>query len=217
MVLRNINVHYYYKAYLNRYYRGADKSLARPGKKQARRHVRDARDFNNIETRAVIKSPPTPLRGKTTKEIHAILTETLACFFPGRAKDLSAPPVEGVRGQRHAPAALYPLEIPAAHCTRTSSRYFTHFRSEYSRHPILELPGDIRTSPHVAGHVSRPCKTRHKTIVLTVLILTFVHVESKRENKRLMVDWNLICSRFLRECNDLCHSQIPEFALFSEV
>ena len=36
-------------------YRGADKSLARPGSKQARKHVRDARDFNNIETRAVIK------------------------------------------------------------------------------------------------------------------------------------------------------------------
>ena len=34
---------------------GADKSLARPGRKQARKHVRDARDFNNIETRAVIK------------------------------------------------------------------------------------------------------------------------------------------------------------------
>ena len=35
--------------------RGADKSLARPGRKQARKHVSDARDFNNIETRAVIK------------------------------------------------------------------------------------------------------------------------------------------------------------------
>jgi len=70
-------------------YRGADKSLARPGRKQAQKHVRDARDFNNIETRAVIKSPP--LQGKAPKEIHAILTETLACFIPGRAKDLSAP------------------------------------------------------------------------------------------------------------------------------
>jgi len=36
-------------------YRGADKSLARPGRKRARKHVRDARDFNNIETRVVIK------------------------------------------------------------------------------------------------------------------------------------------------------------------
>jgi len=70
-------------------YRGADKSLARPGRKQARKHVRDARDFNNIETRAVIKF--IFLQGKASKEIHAILTETLACFLPGRAKDLSAP------------------------------------------------------------------------------------------------------------------------------
>jgi hypothetical protein len=36
-------------------YRGADTSLARPGRKQARKHVMDARDFNNIETRALIK------------------------------------------------------------------------------------------------------------------------------------------------------------------
>ena len=48
-------------------YRGADKSLcragkkqagkslSRAGKKQARNNVRDARDFNNIETRAVVK------------------------------------------------------------------------------------------------------------------------------------------------------------------
>jgi len=31
------------------------------------------------------------LQGKAPKEIHAILTETLAHFFPGRVKDLSAP------------------------------------------------------------------------------------------------------------------------------
>ena len=71
------------------WYRIADKSLARPGSKQARKHIRDARDFNNIETRAVIKF--LFLQGKALKEIHAILTETLACFLPGRAKDLSAP------------------------------------------------------------------------------------------------------------------------------
>jgi len=70
-------------------YRGADKSLARRGRKQARKHVRDARDFNNIETRAVIKF--LFLKGKAPKEIHSVLTETLACFLPGRAKDLSAP------------------------------------------------------------------------------------------------------------------------------
>ena len=31
------------------------------------------------------------LQGKAPKEIHAILTETLACFFPVQANDLSAP------------------------------------------------------------------------------------------------------------------------------
>ena len=71
------------------YYRGAAKSLARPGRKKARKHVRDARDFNNIETRAVIKF--LFLQGKVPKKIHAILTETSARFLPGRAKNLSAP------------------------------------------------------------------------------------------------------------------------------
>jgi len=58
--------------------------------KQAWKHVRDARDFNNIETGAVIKFF-FPLQGKAPKEIHSILTETLACVLPCRAKDLSAP------------------------------------------------------------------------------------------------------------------------------
>ena len=39
---------------VNLFYRGADKFLARPGRKQARKHVSDAQDFNKIETRAVI-------------------------------------------------------------------------------------------------------------------------------------------------------------------
>ena len=67
-------------------YQGADKFLARPGRKQARKHVTDARDFNNIETRAVKFF--FFLQGKEPKEIHAILTEILACFLHGRAKDL---------------------------------------------------------------------------------------------------------------------------------
>jgi len=68
---------------------GADKSLARPGRKQTPKHVRDACDFDNIEMQAVIKF--LFLQGKVTKEIHAILSETLACFLPGRAKELSVP------------------------------------------------------------------------------------------------------------------------------
>jgi len=69
-------------------YWGADKSLALRGRKQVHKHVRDARDFNNIETRA---ASFVFLQGKAPKEIHAILTEKLACFVPGRAKNLSAP------------------------------------------------------------------------------------------------------------------------------
>jgi len=60
-------------------YRGADTSLSLPGRKQARKHVRDARDFNNIETRAVIKF--LFLHGNAPKEIQSILTEALA-FAP---------------------------------------------------------------------------------------------------------------------------------------
>ena len=76
-------------------YRGADKSLAWSRRKETQKHVRDPRDFNNIEMWAVIiffcpQPHPTPQR-KVPKEIHAILTETLACFLPGWAKDLSAP------------------------------------------------------------------------------------------------------------------------------
>ena len=43
----------------------------------------DARDFNNIETRAVIKF--FSLQGKASKEIHAILTETLGEHTPSYA------------------------------------------------------------------------------------------------------------------------------------
>jgi len=59
-------------------------------------------DFNNIETRDVTKIFFS-LQGKSPKEIHSILTETLACFLPGRAKHLSAPPVHSAK-----------IEIPAA-------------------------------------------------------------------------------------------------------
>jgi len=54
-------------------YQGADKSLARPGWKQARKHFRNARDFNNIETRAVIKFFSPGRQGKAPKEIVSFL------------------------------------------------------------------------------------------------------------------------------------------------
>jgi len=76
-------------------YRSADKSLDRPGRKQAWNCVRDAHDVTKIETRVVLKF--LFLQGKAPKEIQAILIEMLACFLPGRAKDLSASRVGLVR------------------------------------------------------------------------------------------------------------------------
>ena len=73
-------------------YRSADKSLARPGRKQARKHVREARDFNNIETLAVIKF--FFLQGKAPKEIHAILRETLSLFPSWSGQELISTPVK---------------------------------------------------------------------------------------------------------------------------
>jgi len=72
------------------YLLGADKSLTRPGRKQARKHVREAHDFNNIETRDVIKILFF-LQGRAPNEIHAALTETLACFLPGRVTTYQHP------------------------------------------------------------------------------------------------------------------------------
>jgi len=48
------------------------------------------RAISTTSRRELLSGPP-HLQGKAPKEIHAILTETLACYLPGRAKDLSAP------------------------------------------------------------------------------------------------------------------------------
>jgi len=78
-------------------YWGADKSLARPGKKEAQKHVRTR--AISTTSRRELSSSYFFLQGKAPKEIHAILTETLACFLSGRAKDFSAllynPPSHG--------------------------------------------------------------------------------------------------------------------------
>jgi len=60
------------------YTRGADKSLARPGRKKARKHFRNARDCNKIETRAVIKF--LFLQGKAPKEISRHSDRNISLF-----------------------------------------------------------------------------------------------------------------------------------------
>ena len=54
--------------------------------------------ISTTSRRELSSSPPPPLKSKAPKEIHAILTETLASFLPGQAKDLSAPLYRGAWG-----------------------------------------------------------------------------------------------------------------------
>jgi len=61
------------------------------------------------------------LQGKAPKEIHAILTETLICFLPGRAKDLSAPYWMNVRMIRRVVLTLKQL----------LKRFYTNFIDDY--------------------------------------------------------------------------------------
>ena len=72
-------------------YRGADKSLARPGRKQAGKQVRGRARFQQHRDASCYQVFFLFfLQGTGPREIHAILTETVACFLPDRAKDLSA-------------------------------------------------------------------------------------------------------------------------------
>jgi len=62
---------------------GADKSLARPGRKQARKHVRDARDFNKIQTQAVIKSSVPVRQGAEGNSRHSDRNNSLFPSWSG--------------------------------------------------------------------------------------------------------------------------------------
>jgi hypothetical protein len=66
------------------------------------------RAISTTSRRELSSSPPSPPpQGKAPKEIHAILTETLSCFLPGRAKDLSALMYKFLILDIYYPAALY--------------------------------------------------------------------------------------------------------------
>jgi hypothetical protein len=70
--------------------RGAGKSLARPESETSSEACQERATFQQHRD-ASCHQVFFLLQGKAPKEIYAILTETLACFIPGRAKDLSAP------------------------------------------------------------------------------------------------------------------------------
>ena len=89
---------YYVCTYVCTYvcmYRGADTSLARPERKQARKHVRDARDFNKIETRTVIRSFSLPARqGAEGNSRHSDRSVSLFPSWSGQ-RLISTPVVRG--------------------------------------------------------------------------------------------------------------------------
>jgi hypothetical protein len=63
--------------------------VLKPGNKLGSRS--GTRAISTTSRRQPSSSFFSPLKGKVPKEIHTILTETLACFLPVRTKDLSAP------------------------------------------------------------------------------------------------------------------------------
>ena len=74
----------------NLFYSGADRSLARPGKKQANVSVRMARiSFSALPCNKKKKLDDSCVT--MPGNLRASLTCFRACFLPGRAKDLSAP------------------------------------------------------------------------------------------------------------------------------
>ena len=71
------------------YYRGADKSL--PDQEANKLGITSGTRAISTTSRRELLSSTFPCKARSRKKIHAILTETLACFLPGLVKDLSAP------------------------------------------------------------------------------------------------------------------------------
>jgi hypothetical protein len=92
--------------------RGADKSLARPGRRKLG-SMSGMRATSTTSRRELSSSFFLFfLQSKAPKEIHAILRETLACFLPGRAKDLSAPLYRWIENDTHFKVTgWYPLVL----------------------------------------------------------------------------------------------------------
>ena len=98
------------------------------------------------------------MQGKAQKEIHAILTETLACFLPGRAKDLSAPlynpqphravtpsvpsGLQAVLLQGKAPKKIHAILTETLAC-------FLPGRAKYLSAPLCNLPPHVALTPSV--------------------------------------------------------------------
>jgi len=94
-------------------YRGVDKSLARPGRKQANISVRMAWiSFGALPCRK--KKNLMTARVSILLKSRASLTCFRACFLPGRAKELSAPPYSVIHtGVQIVTSLLLPVPVAA--------------------------------------------------------------------------------------------------------
>jgi len=72
-----------------------DKSLSRPGRKQARKHVREGHDFNNIETRAFIKFSFPARQGAEGNSRHS--ERNISLFHSWSSYELISTPVQLVQ------------------------------------------------------------------------------------------------------------------------
>ena len=130
-------------------YRGADKSLARPGKETSSEACQVKRAISTTSRRE-LSSSFFPLQGKAPKEIHAILTETLACFLSGRAKDLSAPCKWAIpvvlhtiirRGRAKSNTTVYILLLRCSiHIAHLRNKYMSSSYMSWSRSTCWPVP-----------------------------------------------------------------------------
>jgi len=95
------------------------------------------------------------LQGKAPKEIHAILTETLACFLPGRAKDLSA------RLWYHL-GLIYSSKICAMRKNRNEEQRWK-FLERTDVHISLNCNSELRI-PSVRGITLRRCAITYRRL-----------------------------------------------------
>jgi len=125
------------------------------------------------------------LQSKAPKEIYAIVTETLACFLPGRAKDLSAP--------------MY----TTSHTQKSAISTVCYYSS------VVNQLEHIILRPRVSkyGH----CYTGAATVIATALRFLMLAATEGKDNERrsACVDWQQqACNWDIRGCRELGQSTV---------
>jgi len=118
------------------------------------------------------------LRGKAPKKIHAILTETLSCFLPGRAKDLSAP--------LYCEYRLYQRDRnTGSYCQIVMIfEYFQHFFEKYSNMQFNQNPSSGSRAVS-CGHMDRHDEaSSHFSAILRTCLKDISTYKLRQKNQR---------------------------------